>query len=155
MPLPDGEVVARDWVWNNVPVRSLLDNGNSTYRCATELPNDPVFPFLTITQVDVLYPRGEGVEMGDVFLQFDSYGAKGWDATPTVLSPDIRSASIVARTLVSEMRRSQSTSLAPGGVYTNDAFVYGFQVVGGPRRLFEDMGWARYLVEVIMTIREA
>jgi hypothetical protein len=154
MPLPDGEVVARDWVWNNVPTRTLLDNGNGTYRCATDLPTTPVFPFLTINLIDVQYPSAD-MSLADVYLQFDSYGARGWNATPPVLSPDIKSASIVARTLVEELRGSTQQSLTPAGTYTNDAFVYGFQILGGPRNVSEEMGWARQLVEVLMTIREA
>ena len=154
MPLPDGEVVGRDWVWNNPALQALLDNGNGTYRCATDLPTTPVFPFLTVSLIDIQYPN-EDIEMGDIYLQFDSYGAKGWDATPPVLSPDIKSASIVARTLATELRSSTQQSLTPSGTYTNDAFVYGFQVLGGPRNVSEEMGWARQLVEVLMTIREA
>ena len=140
MPLPDGEVVARDWVWNNVPTRSLLDNGNGTYRCATDLPTTPTFPFLTVTAIDVQYPN-EDVSMADVYLQFDSYGARGWDATPPVLSPDIRSASIVARTLVAELRSSTHQSLTPAGTYNNDAFLFGFQILGGPRDVSEPTSW--------------
>lgn len=154
MPLPDGEVVARDWVWNNTAVRALLDNGDSTYRCATELPVNPVFPFVTVTQIDAVYPE-TNIPMGDIFIQFDCYGAKGWDATPVVLSPDVRSSSIVARTIVDELRAAASISLTPSGTYNNDAFVYGVQIVGGPRRVGEEMGWSRQLVEALFTIREA
>lgn len=140
--LPDAEVVGVQWAIDDPDINTLVGS-----RVATNLPQDPfpsgqTVPFLTVFRVggSPEFPF-EGL-IDRALLQFDCYGAKG----------GYREASELARTVVAKLHAFTGTVVGAGP--QNSAWVYGFEVLTGPRRIHEpETGWARYIVEAFINMR--
>jgi len=136
--MPDAEVLAVQWAKANTALNAILGG-----RVATRLPKEPTFPFLTVFRVTGGPDRSEA-PLDIPFLQWDAYAGKAGDA-----SPDYATASLVARTLVEEMR----LIVSPISISTH-GIIMGFGRPTGPRRMTEPLtGWARYMVEGEMVTR--
>lgn len=136
MPLPDAEVVAVQWAKAQAPISAIVGT-----RVATRLPKGPAMPFLTVFRVSGGIDRGEAL-IDLPLLQWDCFAATG------EYSPDYATAYQLASTVVEEAHTFQ------GGV-PGEGFILGFQIVNGPRRFEEpDTGWARYIVETLMMVKE-
>lgn len=139
---PSVEDVAVGWVRNTTAVRSLITTAGTpnTYRVATRLPADPVWPFLTMTLIDSA-PLVPGEEIIVGLCQWDAYAARG-DA-----SPDYGSAEALALALVKACRDAGGASVTAEGRILEHVFL-------SMRRVEEpDTGWARYMVTTRLTVR--
>ena len=134
--LPDTEIVAVEWARENPALIAIINK-----RCATRLPKDPVFPFLTVFRVTGAIDESEA-PIDLPLLQWDCYGAARGDS-----SPDYETASLLARTLVAELEEAR-------GQIGSFGVIMGTSIVQGPRRVNEpETGWARYEVESMMMVR--
>lgn len=133
--VPDAEVAMREWLLSEPEVTALLST-----RIATRLPEDPVFPFLTLFVVGGEFAVGEA-PLYEAFVQFDAFGARGGR------HPDYASASAVIRTvayLCDQMSYVQTT----------EAHIYGCEILQMPIRMEEpDTEWARYELTVMAQMR--
>lgn len=133
--LPDAEVIAVAWAKADPDLTALLSG-----RVATRLPADPTFPFLRVFRVTG--GREDNVPIDGALLQWDAFAAAHAGSS----RPDHAAASDVARTLVAKA----SEFSGPIG----EGFVYGFSRIIGPQRVSEpDREWARYRVDMLLTIR--
>jgi len=141
--LPDTEAVMVEWAKNNAAITALV-----ALRIATELPPEPTFPFLTAFRVGGGPIAGNAL-IDRALIQWDCWGMK------------TRDASLLARTLVREAFEVDMT----GGKYvsftssdddpvTTTGWVYGMEVVQGPRRVPEpETRRGRFIVETFVTVR--
>lgn len=131
MNLPDAERLAVAWAKADAPLAALLAG-----RVATRLPNAWTSPFLRVVQLDG--DRDVEAPVGSAFLQWDAF-ARDLDFT---------SASAVIRTLIGQAMNVNGLIVATGNLY-------GFSAVSGPRRFEEEeTGFARFQVDMFLTIRE-
>lgn len=136
MPLPDAEALAVQWAKANTELATLLSG-----RISTNLPKDPTFPFLTVMRV-AGGPDDSEAPLDQPYLQWDCFGKKG------EYTPDYETAYNVGAVLVEQAK------YFPGGPVGGFGYIYGFNVLNGPRRFDEPRtGWARFIVEMTMTSR--
>lgn len=143
--IPDAETVVVQWAKDD-PELALLHNG----RVATNLPEDPfgqdsgtpnTDPFIAVFRVGGQPQRGFDGLIDRALIQLDVYGPPG----------DYRGASHAARTLVAQAHTFTGSVAASGP--DNLAWVYGYEIVTGPRRVHEpETGWARYIVEMFANV---
>lgn len=139
--LPDAEILVRQWAIQVPALQALLDNGDGTYRVATDLPNSPVWPFLTVFRA--AGAPDTDAELDIALMQWDCYAARG------NTRPDHETSSLLARTLVQELRAAGGITIAGYG------HIYGFTIIDGPRRIDEPTtGWARRKVDTFVAFRE-
>lgn len=134
--LADAEALAVSWAKDDPDINAIVQG-----RVATNLPASPTFPFLTVFRIG---GRTDAVQyLSDrAYLQWDCYASAGAN------KPDLRTASLLARTLVSKANNFQGLITPAAG---EAGVVMGFEIITGPRRVPElDSDWGRFLVETFM-----
>lgn len=136
MPLPDVEVLLKEWARADADISAIVSS-----RVGTRLPKDPTMPYLTVFRVGGQPQGTEGASVDEALVQWDCYGP----AKTRV--PDYATASLLARTVV-EKAEGSGTYNGTGGS------ILAMRVVNGPRRQDEPAtGWARYIVDMlVMTV---
>lgn len=133
--IPDAEVAVRAWLLTQTDVTDIYST-----RIATRLPEEPVFPFLTLFSAGGDFTDGEA-PLYEAVLQFDSFGARGGR------HPDYASASLGIRTVMHLCRDLDN-------VATSAAHIYGCEILQGPIRIEEpDTEWARYELTILAQMR--
>jgi len=149
--LPDAEMVAVQWAKSDTDIAAIVDG-----RVSTRLPTtgDITFPWLRVFTVAGATPNIE-VPVTQAVLQWDAFAAGGGDLG---VSPDLATASLLARTLAAKIKQFDGYQAEPvnrrvefGG---ESAIIDGFTVAFGPVRQAEpDTGWARYRVDTTIRLR--
>lgn len=140
--MPDAESIAVSWAKATADLTALLGT-----KIATRLPAKVDLPFLRAIRVGG-GPEDLEADIDGALIQWDAYAARSGANGET---PDYRTASLIARTLVAAARASANMPIVPAS--GDAAWVYGFTVTSGPIRMDEPTNWARFRVDTLMWTR--
>lgn len=139
---PSLEVLAVEWVRDNVAVRALIGGAHPNTRVATRLPVDPfgadgsgTVGFLAVREITA-GPKHVTAEILQGLMQFDCYGPRGAYGTAETL----------ALTLIAQAGQLTGWTGTNGTISRLN--FRSKQPVEEP-----ETGWARYLVEISMIAR--
>jgi len=135
------EKLAVAWARTESGLTDLLGSPPNM-RCATRLPRNPTFPFLTIRELFTA-PIGD-TEATSSLLQCDAYGAKS-----TARTPDYESAEDVANALILAAANERGAALTDGDA-ASLGVVAGFAFRSKRPVEEPDTLWARFMVELVM-----
>lgn len=132
--MPDGEVIARQWLLDDPEISALI--GTSA---ATTLPKEWSEPFVVVELVQTIRMSGEAF-LAESWLQVDVYADKN----------NFRLASQVGRTIQAVGDDWSGTVIPSQG---ESAYVYGMRVQNMRRIPEPDTEWARYMLDVVFMMR--
>ncbi len=129
------------WAKTYTPVTAIC----TSTRISTRLPEEPVFPYLTVKRIGGGPIVGTPVD--NPLVQWDCYGQRtNRNTTPPSLSPDYTNAENLALALMGAAEDVTEVE--------HEGHIYGMQVLSMRRLPEEDTMWAHYAVDMFVTIRE-